>query len=57
MADVCLEDDWVPLDEQFQPEELGELIKDREAHYRAVVFESVKCQVLLESSVLPFDVD
>lgn len=41
MADVRLEDDWVPLDEQLQPEQLDELIRDREAHSRAVVLESV----------------
>ncbi|KAE9620830.1 hypothetical protein Lal_00019697 [Lupinus albus] len=38
---VRLEDDWVPMDEQLDPAELEEVIRDKEAHSRAVILESV----------------
>ncbi|CAI0450444.1 unnamed protein product [Linum tenue] len=38
---VRLEDDWVPLDEQLRPEELEEIIREKDAHSRAVVLESI----------------
>ncbi|GMH10688.1 hypothetical protein Nepgr_012529 [Nepenthes gracilis] len=39
--DVRLEDDWVPMDEQLGAEELEEVIREKEAHSRAVVLESI----------------
>ena len=36
-----LEDDWVPMDEQLNPAELEEVIREKEARSRAVVLESV----------------
>lgn len=39
--EVRLEDDWVPMDEQLAPGELEEVIREKEAHSRAVVLESV----------------
>ncbi|CAO2826076.1 unnamed protein product [Amaranthus hypochondriacus] len=39
--DVRLEDDWVPMDEQIDPEDLVEVIRTKEAHSRAVVLESI----------------
>lgn len=36
-----LEDDWVPMVEQIDPEDLVEVIRTKEAHSRAVVLESV----------------
>ncbi|RDX67312.1 Peptidyl-prolyl cis-trans isomerase CYP59, partial [Mucuna pruriens] len=39
--EVRLEDDWVPMDEQFNSAELEEVIRSKEAHSRAVVLESI----------------
>ncbi|CAM6129617.1 unnamed protein product [Calypogeia fissa] len=39
--EVRLEDDWVPLDEQMDPEELDKSIRKKEAHSRAVVLEMI----------------
>lgn len=39
--EVRLEDDWVPMDEQLAPGELEEVIREKEAHSRAVVLESI----------------
>ncbi|XP_076932404.1 peptidyl-prolyl cis-trans isomerase CYP59-like [Bidens hawaiensis] len=39
--EVRLEDDWVPLDEQLDAAELEQVIRDKEAHSRAVVLESI----------------
>ncbi|XP_060187895.1 peptidyl-prolyl cis-trans isomerase CYP59-like [Lycium barbarum] len=39
--DVRLEDDWVPMDEQIGIQELEEVLREKEAHSRAVVLESV----------------
>nr|GEW50693.1 peptidyl-prolyl cis-trans isomerase CYP59 [Tanacetum cinerariifolium] len=39
--EVRLEDDWVPLDEQLDANELEELIRAKEAHSRAVVLETM----------------
>lgn len=36
-----LEDDWEPMDEQIGHEELGEVLRSKEAHSSAVVLESV----------------
>ncbi|KAL6567643.1 cytochrome P450 monooxygenase 59 [Orobanche gracilis] len=35
--DVRLEDDWVPMDEQLNPQELEEVLRAKDAHSRAVV--------------------
>lgn len=40
-ADVRLEDDWVPMEEQLAPGELEEVIREKDAHSRAVVLESI----------------
>nr|XP_043627936.1 peptidyl-prolyl cis-trans isomerase CYP59 [Erigeron canadensis] len=39
--EVRLEDDWVPIDEKLDAKEVQELIREKEAHSRAVVLESV----------------
>ncbi|KAK3042598.1 hypothetical protein RJ639_000850 [Escallonia herrerae] len=39
--EVRLEDDWVPMDEQFAPGELEEVLRAKEAHSRAVVLETI----------------
>lgn len=39
--DVRLEDDWVPMDEQLDPEELEKSLRRKEAESRAVVLEMV----------------
>ncbi|KAI3456711.1 hypothetical protein Pfo_013374 [Paulownia fortunei] len=39
--DVRLEDDWVPMDEQLNPQELEEVLRAKDAHSRAVVLETV----------------
>ncbi|RYQ86874.1 hypothetical protein Ahy_B10g106487 isoform B [Arachis hypogaea] len=39
--EVRLEDDWVPMDEQLNPAELEEVIREKEARSRAVVLESI----------------
>ncbi|GAB4836636.1 cytochrome P450 monooxygenase 59 [Ancistrocladus abbreviatus] len=39
--EVRLEDDWVPMDEQMDVDELEEVIRTKEAHSRAVVLESI----------------
>eukprot|EP00249_Psilotum_nudum_P015471 c25343_g1_i1 orf=356-2314(-) len=39
--DVRLEDDWIPMDEQQDPEELEKSLREKEAHSRAVVLEMV----------------
>ncbi|CAM8924367.1 unnamed protein product [Rhodiola kirilowii] len=39
--DVRLEDDWVPMDEQLDPAELEEVIREKQAHSSAVVLESI----------------
>ncbi|PWA98975.1 Cyclophilin-like peptidyl-prolyl cis-trans isomerase domain-containing protein [Artemisia annua] len=39
--EVRLEDDWVPLDEQLDANELEEVIRAKEAHSRAVVLETI----------------
>ncbi|KAL2941304.1 Peptidyl-prolyl cis-trans isomerase CYP59, partial [Bienertia sinuspersici] len=39
--DVRLEDNWVPMEERFAPNELEEVICAKEAHSRAVVLESI----------------
>lgn len=39
--EVRLEDDWVPMDEQLDAGELEEVLRDKEAHSRAVVLESI----------------
>ncbi|KAF3775612.1 Peptidyl-prolyl cis-trans isomerase [Nymphaea thermarum] len=40
--DVRLEDDWVPLDETMDPEQLEESMREKEAHSHAVVLEMEK---------------
>lgn len=37
-----LEDDWVPMDEQLNPQELEEVLRAKDAHSRAVVLETVR---------------
>lgn len=39
--EVRLEDDWVPMDEQLDSEELDKSLRRKEAHSRAVVLEMV----------------
>ncbi|KAK4484903.1 hypothetical protein RD792_007504 [Penstemon davidsonii] len=39
--DVRLEDDWVPMDEQLNPQELEEVLRSKDAHSRAVVLETI----------------
>lgn len=39
--EVRLEDDWVPMDEQIDPEELEKSLRMKEAHSRAVVLEMI----------------
>lgn len=39
--EVRLEDDWVPMDEQLDPEELEKSLRMKEAHSRAVVLEMI----------------
>ncbi|KAK6149500.1 hypothetical protein DH2020_017025 [Rehmannia glutinosa] len=39
--DVRLEDDWVPMDEQLNPQELEEVLREKDAHSRAVVLETI----------------
>ncbi|KAL6562453.1 cytochrome P450 monooxygenase 59 [Orobanche gracilis] len=39
--DVRLEDDWVPMDEQLNPQELEEVLRAKDAHSRAVVLETI----------------
>ncbi|KAH9288095.1 hypothetical protein KI387_032212 [Taxus chinensis] len=39
--EVRLEDDWIPMDEQQDPEELEKSLRRKEAHSRAVVLEMV----------------
>ncbi|PIN12431.1 putative peptidyl prolyl cis-trans isomerase [Handroanthus impetiginosus] len=39
--EVRLEDDWVPLDEQLNPQELEEVLREKDAHSRAVVLETI----------------
>uniref|UniRef100_A0A7N0V7B5 Peptidyl-prolyl cis-trans isomerase n=1 Tax=Kalanchoe fedtschenkoi TaxID=63787 RepID=A0A7N0V7B5_KALFE len=39
--DVRLEDDWVPMDEQLDPAEFEEVIREKQAHSSAVVLESI----------------
>ncbi|KAF3775615.1 Peptidyl-prolyl cis-trans isomerase [Nymphaea thermarum] len=39
--DVRLEDDWVPLDETMDPEQLEESMREKEAHSHAVVLEMI----------------
>ncbi|KAL6514007.1 cytochrome P450 monooxygenase 59 [Orobanche hederae] len=38
---VRLEDDWVPMDEQLNPQELEEVLRAKDAHSRAVVLETI----------------
>ncbi|KAF3772914.1 Peptidyl-prolyl cis-trans isomerase, partial [Nymphaea thermarum] len=40
--DVCLEDDWLPLDETMDPEQLEESMREKEAHSHAVVLEIIR---------------
>jgi peptidyl-prolyl cis-trans isomerase-like 4 len=40
--EVRLEDDWVPMDEQLNAEELERSLRQKEAHSRAVVLEMVR---------------
>ncbi|MCO5555102.1 hypothetical protein L7F22_008643 [Adiantum nelumboides] len=39
--EVRLEDDWVPMDQQMEPEELDNSLRRKEAHSRAVVLEMI----------------
>ncbi|OAE25904.1 hypothetical protein AXG93_2820s1020 [Marchantia polymorpha subsp. ruderalis] len=39
--EVRLEDDWVPMDEMMDPEELDKSLRKKEAHSRAVVLEMI----------------
>ncbi|KAL0306140.1 UNVERIFIED_CONTAM: Peptidyl-prolyl cis-trans isomerase CYP59 [Sesamum radiatum] len=39
--DVRLEDDWIPMDEQLNPQELEEVLREKDAHSRAVVLETI----------------
>ncbi|XP_073028868.1 peptidyl-prolyl cis-trans isomerase CYP59 [Primulina eburnea] len=39
--DVRLEDDWIPIDEQLDPEQLEEMIRAKTAHSSAVVLETI----------------
>ncbi|KAJ7559325.1 hypothetical protein O6H91_04G079400 [Diphasiastrum complanatum] len=39
--EVRLEDDWVPMDEKQDPEELDRSLRQKEAHSRAVVLEMI----------------
>ncbi|KAK4480336.1 hypothetical protein RD792_013407 [Penstemon davidsonii] len=39
--DVRLEDDWVPMDEQLNPQELEEVVRAKDARSRAAVLESI----------------
>ncbi|KAI5065250.1 hypothetical protein GOP47_0019945 [Adiantum capillus-veneris] len=39
--EVRLEDDWVPMDEQMDPQELDKSLRRKEAHSRAVVLEMI----------------
>ncbi|KAJ0098767.1 hypothetical protein Patl1_20377 [Pistacia atlantica] len=39
--EVRLEDDWVPLDEQLDPMQLEEVLRQKDAHSSAVVLESI----------------
>ncbi|XP_044507059.1 peptidyl-prolyl cis-trans isomerase CYP59-like [Mangifera indica] len=39
--EVRLEDDWVPLDEQLDPVQLEEVLREKDAHSSAVVLESI----------------
>jgi hypothetical protein len=40
-ADVRLEEDWVPMEETMDEEELTQTIREKEAHGRAVVLEMI----------------
>lgn len=40
--EVRLEDDWIPMDEQLNAEELERSLRQKEAHSRAVVLEMVR---------------
>lgn len=40
-----LEDDWVPMDETMDPEELEKSLRKKEAQSRAVVLEMVRLRV------------
>ncbi|CAI9088055.1 OLC1v1022287C2 [Oldenlandia corymbosa var. corymbosa] len=39
--DVRLEDDWVPMDETLDTQQLEQVLREKEAHSRAVVLESI----------------
>lgn len=39
--DVRLEDDWIPMDEQLNPQELQEVLREKDALSRAVVLETI----------------
>ncbi|KAK4487449.1 hypothetical protein RD792_005914 [Penstemon davidsonii] len=39
--DVRVEDDWVPMDEQLNSQELEEVLRAKDAHSRAVVLETI----------------
>lgn len=39
--DVRLEDDWIPMDEQLNPRELEEVLREKDALSRAVVLETI----------------
>lgn len=39
--DVRLEDDWIPMDEQLNPQDLEEVLREKDALSRAVVLETI----------------
>ncbi|KAL7130636.1 hypothetical protein ABFS83_13G148300 [Erythranthe nasuta] len=39
--DVRLEDDWIPMDEQLNPQEIEEVLREKDAHSRAIVLETI----------------
>ncbi|XP_057765205.1 peptidyl-prolyl cis-trans isomerase CYP59 [Salvia miltiorrhiza] len=39
--DVRLEDDWIPMDEQLNPQELQEVLREKAAHTSAVLLETI----------------
>lgn len=50
-----LEDDWVPMDEQLDIEELEEVLRSKEAHSRAVVLESVSIgNICIDPSIFTY---
>lgn len=50
--EVRLEDDWVPLDEQLDPVQLEEVLREKDAHSSAVVLESVRILCIYNDSVI-----